>query len=583
MAERSESEGEEVEEPTLRNQLVSSEGDVNFDYLVGSLDVPDSTTSCAIIAVALVDSKVLVCVPEAAWSKKKARRGIMSDALGKVVAVHVPASLQDDRRTPDPAVTMKVWLGFLKEEYEAQVDYGETADSCDMDFPLASTGLRLPPFARALLAVATDHFSFVTAESHGAEAVPAPPGLSGNSGVLDRMQALEEMMTELKQVITAGQPGPVKTRPSALKAKPKVAATPSDLQKLGLDAGVTAAALQAGVTPDALAEMAGVLSGQPNPLNPVGQHTVVNAEDSSEDEVEAAGLGTTAASGLVDPVAQAVVQLTRIVGKMEKAKKLSKDRGLEAILDRAESGSTKEIGGGGASRSTPIFTETSCGKPPIDLPISGGKDAGRLAISSLCTRDGNFEHQCSRMGRASLEDSTVCQQHTVLLDPLRDLGFSHGWSSGRSSCSHSVGSGNDRSTKHRCWKLVSRWGDIAGTCTSTTCFSEPCPAGAMGSSAHQTHRRSFLRSDHSQASRPCRLSGKEVQVASFPTVQTSRPSSSGSQSQTRSEARCKGRKERWSPGRRSRSSCCDELNDRYGEIQDDGRPLDGVLPDSLVL
>lgn len=351
MAERSESEGEEVEEPTLRNQLVSSEGDVNFDYLVGSLDVPDSTTSCAIIAVALVDSKVLVCVPEAAWSKKKARRGIMSDALGKVVAVHVPASLQDDRRTPDPAVTMKVWLGFLKEEYEAQVDYGETADSCDIDFPLASTGLRLPPFARALLAVATDHFSFVTAESHGAEAVPAPPGLSGNSGVLDRMQALEEMMTELKQVITAGQPGPVKTRPSALKAKPKVAATPSDLQKLGLDAGVTAAALQAGVTPDALAEMAGVLSGQPNPLNPVGQHTVVNAEDSSEDEVEAAGLGTTAASGLVDPVAQAVVQLTRIVGKMEKAKKLSKDRGLEAILDRAESGSTKEIGGGGASRS----------------------------------------------------------------------------------------------------------------------------------------------------------------------------------------------------------------------------------------
>ena len=350
MAEISESEGEEAEELTLRDQLVSSEGVTNFDYSVGSLEVPESSTTCAIIAVALVDSKLLVCVPEAAWSKKKARRGIMPDALSKAVAVHVPTTSQTDRQNADLAVTMKVWLGLLKEDYEAQVTFGEAAVSCDLDFLMSSTGLRLPPFARALVAVANDHFTFVTAESTlGGDLVGGPPGLVPTMS--DRMLALEEMMSEIKQSLTSGQVRAAKPRPSALKARPKGAATPADLQGLGLDAGVTASALQAGVTPDALAEMAGVLANQPQQLSFAEKPVTIATEESSEDEVEAAGLGTTAASGLQDPVAQAVIQLTRIVGKMDKAKKAAKDRGLEAILDRAESGSSKEIGGGGASRS----------------------------------------------------------------------------------------------------------------------------------------------------------------------------------------------------------------------------------------
>ena len=352
MAEASESEGEEAEELTLRDQLVSSEGVTNFDYSVGSLEVIEASTTCAIIAVALVDSRLLVCVPEAAWSKKKARRGIMPDALSKAVAVHVPTTSQTDRQSADLAVTMKVWLGLLKEDYEAQVTFGEAAVSCDVDFLMSSTGLRLPPFARALVAVANDHFTFVTAEStFGGDLVAGPPGLPQEPTISDRMLALEEMMSEIKQALNSGQSGAAKPRPSALKARPKGAATPAALEGLGLDAGVTASALQAGVTPDALAEMAGVLAGQPQQLSFAEKPMTIAAEESSEDEVEAAGLGTTAASGLQDPVARAVVQLTRIVGKMDKAKKTAKDRGLEAILDRAESGSSKEIGGGGASRS----------------------------------------------------------------------------------------------------------------------------------------------------------------------------------------------------------------------------------------
>lgn len=72
---------------------------------------------------------------------------------GRPRACHYSSS---SHRVPDQAVTMKVWLGFLKDDYEAEVSHGAAADSCDLDFLMSSiTGLRLPPFARALLAVAT--------------------------------------------------------------------------------------------------------------------------------------------------------------------------------------------------------------------------------------------------------------------------------------------------------------------------------------------------------------------------------------------------------------------------------------------
>lgn len=81
-----EQEGVEVEETDIRaNFVFSSRGEVNYNYQVGVLEAEDASYQVAIVAVAEVDQRILVAVPEQAWHRKKQRRLLPSGALQKVL------------------------------------------------------------------------------------------------------------------------------------------------------------------------------------------------------------------------------------------------------------------------------------------------------------------------------------------------------------------------------------------------------------------------------------------------------------------------------------------------------------------
>ena len=48
-----------------------------------------------------------------------AKRLLPVDALRKAVRVTVPAGIDEDRTTPEPQPSFKIWLGVLKEDFKA--------------------------------------------------------------------------------------------------------------------------------------------------------------------------------------------------------------------------------------------------------------------------------------------------------------------------------------------------------------------------------------------------------------------------------------------------------------------------------
>ena len=313
---------------------------------MGVFTSEDPSYITEIIAVADVGGLLLVAIPEAAWHRKRAKRNMAPDALTKVVQVVVPVVDNSDRNTPLGGPSLKIWLGLLKGDFEDRVAYGQAEEACQGAFPRDSLGLPRLPLASALIAIAKDHFEvFYTGESGQAP----PPGLGDGGdphGLAERIAALEAELAAAKSQLGGA------ARKSALKKPAYVAPTPKrtsrragDLPE-GVDPGVAAQALQAGVSPEALREMAAVLQLAQKAVPP----TALPVEQSSEEELDGAlpavGGG---GSGSLDPVSQALVQLTNIVQLMHEEKKVRKDKGIENILDRAESGSSKD--GTGSHRS----------------------------------------------------------------------------------------------------------------------------------------------------------------------------------------------------------------------------------------
>ena len=335
---------EEPEALDLRQCLVFSGEGVNSDYTSGVLVFQEPSTSCAAIAVAEVDQRVLVAVPEGAWHKTRKKRAIDPDCLQKVIAVLVPCCAESDRSAPLGGPSNKIWLGLLKQDAEALfvADEGQA----EIVFPMDANGVMSLPFASALVAAAQDHFTFLSAES-----ASAPPGL-GASAVQDRLGALEEGVRQIQ----AGLAGlkPPAAAPS-LKARPKAKSAPLPE---GIDPAVAQQALQAGVSPAALHDMAAAM-GLPWPAPEKGPKENALAEVSSDEEedVLAPEGGNGLGSGGADPLTTAVLQLTKLVSEMQKAKVSKKDKELESILDRAESGYAKEsVGGSTRSKAAALLS-----------------------------------------------------------------------------------------------------------------------------------------------------------------------------------------------------------------------------------
>lgn len=327
---RSDLEGEGGAEATsARGNFVATSGDqLNFEYRVGCIESEDLDPffQAAFIAVVEVEGAILCAVPEGAWHKTKKKRHLPADCLRKPVAVVVPACLGADRTRAEDSPSFKIWLGMLDAKYEDLVHYGDEEPT--VNFPSDSEGVPKVPFAEALFAIARDQFAFQTAESGAA--VVAPPGLGSDPQMQSRIENVEKTLLQMQETLMA-------LRSQAVGAAPKAHAAPAPPVQgpRHVDPAVARQALQAGVTPAALQEMAGALDLQlPPQMFPGAAAAPAKEIDSEEEEEEDLD-----ASGSQQPVEKAVVQMSKLLLAMNREKKLKKDKSLEGILDYAEGGS----------------------------------------------------------------------------------------------------------------------------------------------------------------------------------------------------------------------------------------------------
>ena len=348
-------EDEDVPEiPSLRNNCVAvGENQCDTSYNIGILEVGEPEVTVAIIAVTCLEDRVLVVLPEEAWSRKKRNRSLPSTALRKVVAVKVSSCSLLDRETPSGEPDLRVWVGLLDPELETAVTYGE--DSAEIDFPGDEDQRRLP-YGPALLAVCQDHFAFQTAESQ----VPPPPGLNPPplTTVEARLEKMEEMILQLTQGVSADCP--VTLRPKAKTSRPaalRKPAEPATALPSNIDAAIAQQALQSGVSPAVLTEMSQIVGPQGLGKNQKPRHTVPavgNSEDEAASEEDPGDAGALDGS---DPMQAAVLQLTKLVSHLSEDRIRKKDKGLESLLDRAEGGgSAKESGSYSRSRAAALRT-----------------------------------------------------------------------------------------------------------------------------------------------------------------------------------------------------------------------------------
>ena len=360
--ESSDSQEEVPETPSLRTQVVLSGDTTDERYSIGCLECGDSTPSVAIIAVAVVEDQVLVVVPDEAWARKRADRVLPPGALRRPASLKVASCVLTSRTEPSPTPDLKVWAGFLDPKLESFANFDNEA--AEIDFPGEADQVRVP-YGPALVALCQDHFTFFSA---GSQLSGGPPGLAPPVPMEQRLAALEEMMLDLRnhlvpqsvpvtQSLPATNPKPAPQRPPALRNAPSA---PPGLPS-NVDAAVAQQALQSGVSPAVLEEMAGIVGGQGLQVGKKksANQTARFGEEDEDLESVAATLdfadGGAAAGG--DPLQSAVVQLTKLVTHFSEEKVRKRDRNLETMLETAEgSGSAREAGSYSRSRAAALRT-----------------------------------------------------------------------------------------------------------------------------------------------------------------------------------------------------------------------------------
>ena len=331
-------------------------------YPVGIFEVSGGADSepilVAAIAVADLEGRLLIAIPQAAWHRTTARRALPSRALAKATSVEVPF---EDRveRSRDPG-NFKLWLGFLAPEFESALNFETPSEESVLDITFVEGQPFVLPAAQALVEIALQQGPFETATS-GAEAAGAP-------GLDKRLQQLEQSVAQLveqfKNVATpAAVPAASTARPSALRKglqgqKPKSVPKPCPAQQVrflpeaGLDPDVLRSAREAGIPEAHISQMAALAAkGKPKltdaplpPRRPAKKNVLSESEDEEEELVEA----TEPESASEVTLTTAVSKLTQIAEHLVNRKK--KEKGLEAVLDGIGSGSSESSGLAGPRR-----------------------------------------------------------------------------------------------------------------------------------------------------------------------------------------------------------------------------------------
>lgn len=317
------------------------------DYRIGSLEFDQfAGSNCSIIAIAVLDNKLLVAVPQEVWSRTPSQRLLGSRGLGKPSLCSVAARPVGSLEGEDEPISCKLWIGYLLGSLEDSISYPEELEVTFGFGP--SDGPPLVPVKGALLEVCNDRYLFQTAES--ASAADLEP-----SSIDGRLKLLEESIFQIQRSIaglssvppgaggskpTAGglSAGSGSSAPKATSKAKAVAASKPGLAKgalAGMDPSVVQAAIAAGVPEKHLLEMAQVLKQKPNTMEDAPKtkkKSVWSPLEESEDEEEAeVADGAEPDTGGSTEVGKALTKLTQICSTLVDQKQKKGD--LEHLLD----------------------------------------------------------------------------------------------------------------------------------------------------------------------------------------------------------------------------------------------------------
>ncbi len=347
----------DVELDPFLELLVDEAGSTRHHYEVVNFtwEKEGERLTANLIPICRFHQRLIVAVPGEAWHRTVSSRLLPRGALAKPIFVEVATALHSD---PEVALLdkAKLWLGYLARDIEEHLVPGRDAGAkLDVWYDDAEDGELRIPLAQALADAAEEHYGFMSAKE-----TAAPKKVTTETRLSTLESSLEKIHEALNKLAGVEMPAPGGTEgapaaPSVFIAAPKVvprrvAAQPSaagdPLRVPGLDPGVVASAVEAGIPADQIRKL-GALAGRPGrmldaPTKPkphlveeVLGETDEEGGAEAEEAVEGGGDPTAPLPG--GPLEQAVVQLTKIVGKLS-----SRQRGdLEALLDGADSGSTE--------------------------------------------------------------------------------------------------------------------------------------------------------------------------------------------------------------------------------------------------
>ncbi len=338
--------------------VVDSYGSVEEEFVTGILPT-SSAVSSAVIAVCVIDGRLLVALPAQAWHRAVSKRKIDPKCLQKPLLVSVEACFATDRGSPiEEEMPLKVWVGFLQAEWEAQLIFDSDQEP-EITFGEDPHEEPLLPQAQALAQIVSEHFAFRSAESHAAE----PPSTESRLNQLEKalggiqeslVKILEKESTGSKLRSTAaGSSGPrvISAKPSA---RPQAESVPDVSQLPGFDRSTVQAALQAGIPEAHLREMSVLLQGKEGKIGdgvkpPVRKKSALSeSEDELIEDTQTAGADPDDGDGS-GKVGEAIAKLTKICSHLAKDSKKKKET-VESLLDGSGLVASSESGGLPSSR-----------------------------------------------------------------------------------------------------------------------------------------------------------------------------------------------------------------------------------------
>ena len=188
----------------LRSKLVCDGAHYDLHYEIGQIPLADQTGFCSIIAVGLIENRILACVPVEAWTRKVSTRLLHQKALQRPICCSLAACGLEDRELPGEPISIRVWFGFLNPDLEDQVAY-DREEEAQVDFKAPQMAERMVPFAEALGEVAAERFTFQSADSGGGNMDVPPAGPQAEVSRLDQMEDTIKSIQESLSVLVAQQ------------------------------------------------------------------------------------------------------------------------------------------------------------------------------------------------------------------------------------------------------------------------------------------------------------------------------------------------------------------------------------------